>query len=281
MERLLSDTQRALRSVGLEIRDLALLRIGTNVVFESVANDVIVRVAATDRNKPAAAERHLHLVDRLCQQGAPFVPPKSLNVVTVDEGHYATLWSRGQNTEVTTAEFAGLLAATHEMPVPDGELPAWQWRPKVERRLLQAQRDGVPSDLLAPLHRQLERLQATQLPSDQQRLLHGDAHAGNIVRWQGGVRFVDLDDLCTGGIEFDIAKVRVATRRFQTGLEWPQFVRHYPHPLPEERLEHACQIKELTMNTWLASLWSARPETRTELRRRVSEDGAHSNWTPM
>ena len=38
-----------------------------------------------------------------------------------------------------------------------------------------------------------------------EQLLHGEPHAGNLLRTTGGLRFIDLETCCYGPVEFDIA----------------------------------------------------------------------------
>ena len=38
-----------------------------------------------------------------------------------------------------------------------------------------------------------------------EQLLHGEPHAGNLLRTTGGLLFIDLETCCYGPVEFDIA----------------------------------------------------------------------------
>ena len=63
-----------------------------------------------------------------------------------------------------------------------------------------------------------------------EQLLHGEPHAGNLVRTTEGLLFVDRETCCRGPIEFDIAHAT-------TGTWWPTpaVAEHYEGSRPVPR----------------------------------------------
>jgi Ser/Thr protein kinase RdoA (MazF antagonist) len=58
-------------------------------------------------------------------------------------------------------------------------------------------------ELLANSLRSLRRAVVDRGADEQ--LLHGEPHAGNLLRTTSGMRFIDLETCCYGPVEFDIA----------------------------------------------------------------------------
>jgi Ser/Thr protein kinase RdoA (MazF antagonist) len=46
-----------------------------------------------------------------------------------------------------------------------------------------------------------------------EQLLHGEPHAGNLLRTADGMRFIDLETCCYGPVEFDIAHTPIEVGR--------------------------------------------------------------------
>ena len=59
------------------------------------------------------------------------------------------------------------------------------------------------TDIDLHIHRSLRRAVVDRGADEQ--LLHGEPHAGNLLRTTGGMRFIDLETCCYGPVEFDIA----------------------------------------------------------------------------
>ncbi len=62
---------------------------------------------------------------------------------------------------------------------------------------------GADRELLADVLGSLRRAVVDRGADEQ--LLHGEPHAGNLLRTTGGLRFIDLETCCYGPVEFDIA----------------------------------------------------------------------------
>ncbi len=70
-------------------------------------------------------------------------------------------------------------------------------------------------------------------PNLAEQLLHGEPHAGNLLKTKNGLLFIDLETCCRGPVEFDIAHV-------------PEEVsEHYPGA--DQELLRECRILMLAM----------------------------------
>jgi hypothetical protein len=65
------------------------------------------------------------------------------------------------------------------------------------------------------------------------RPLHGDAHTGNVLTTRSGPRWMDLEDVCCGPVEWDLASRTVT----------PAFVDAYPGEIDRERLEECRDLR--------------------------------------
>ena len=68
-----------------------------------------------------------------------------------------------------------------------------------------------------------------------EQLLHGEPHAGNLLRTQKGLLFVDLETGCRGPVEFDIAHAPAAVSE--------------RYPGADQQLVQLCRMLVLTMIT--------------------------------
>jgi Ser/Thr protein kinase RdoA (MazF antagonist) len=142
---------------------------------------------------------------------------------------------------------------------------------------------GVPDSLVDFLSGELNNLeQSAVVHSQAGTAIHGDAHKGNVVSTEKGLRWVDLDTFALGDPEVDLAPARVASQRFQVSAgAWEEFLGGYCRPFDEERLDHYSRLKQLTMTSWLATLWRIRPETRPELLHRIETFREEAEWHAM
>lgn len=279
----------ALSRQGVEVGELQVLRRGSHLVLRGSDNETIVRVRSVaagedDREVEQALQRWNRIVFDLLGNGAPIVPPLSVEPARIDESHLAVAWPFGEPLEEPWTELPKLVRLLHDCP-PDARLPQWSThgvRQKVAERLESAAE--VPISLRAEISGRAERLlKAPPMISDYV-VVHGDAHPGNCVLWNGRPSLIDLDDLALGPRELDLAPMVTALRRFDRKSNAAgTIVSSYGKGLIDESaLEWFCELREVTMNSWLASLWSSRPEAQAELVKRVSSwNGAGERWCQM
>lgn len=201
----------AARSQGLPTAGPRVLRDLTNVLVHLAPAPVVARVPialAALRPRAWVAEQ-VELARFLVDRGAPVAPP----AVDVDPGPHdaggfaVTFWQLVDHDESRfDAEAAGrALARLHDAlrdyPHP---LSTFDRLDEVER-LLSEQR---PSELITPA--QLDRLRevfrllrAELLPPG--RPIHGDSHFGNVLWTPAGPLWSDIENVCEGPIEYDLA----------------------------------------------------------------------------
>lgn len=262
--------------------ELSLLRVGTHIVVRSRDPDLILRVDCL-AHEAVTVEAWNAVLQRLAAAHLPIVPPLRREVLWLSESCYATLWPLGDpaNSQVSLGLLLGQL---HDSTVDKLGLPEWtplSARQKIHDRLDRAG-SVLPSDIAAELRRRTEAVFERSLDFGERVIAHGDAHMGNVVILAGRPAFVDLDDLTLGPRELDLAPSVVTGRRFK-GDAWSNRVleEYGTNRLDPARLDWFCELREVTMNSWLATLWNHRPEARAELVHRVATWEGGGRWHPM
>jgi len=178
-----------------------------NVVVHLAPAPVVARVAGRTRLVRPQSERlaaGVRLGSFLAANGAPVVPPNA----ELDPGSHrhggtvVTFWTYvDERATAPPAETAAALRKIHRVAARfDAALPDYD--PRAEALDIAALLDAR-DDELAPLVRSAaERL---VLPNSRRQPLHGDAHLGNAVETPDGVLWNDLEEVCTGPVEWVLA----------------------------------------------------------------------------
>ena len=145
-------------------------------------------------------EREIAVATHLVRRGAPVVAPWERPGPFLVNGFDVSLWRfvDQQAGVVSSAEFGRLLRELHTaLDTFPGDLP-----PLI----------GPLTDIRSALTRSddavLHRAAATLIPlalSWPRRVLHGDAHTGNVLVTADGPQWIDFEDTCTGPLEWDLA----------------------------------------------------------------------------
>jgi hypothetical protein len=266
---------------GVSRERLAIVRVGTHVVVRSSQPDLILRVDCPALH-PESVESWNRLLTDMARSGAPIVPPLQAAVLDLGTECAATLWPLA-DTRAQDVRIGVLIRNLHDSEVPVG-LPQWDFesaRVKILDRLAMA-RDFIPADVDETLESRVNQV-FSDLPEFREYVLtHGDAHAGNIVRLHERPVFVDLDDLSLAPRELDLAPSVVTGARFK-GNDWAQQVLddYGRGQLDEYVLRWFASLREVTMNSWLATLWRERPDARSELLHRIATWEGGGQWHPM
>lgn len=161
-----------------------------------IAGDVVIKLHAS-RTDAAA------LAGRLAAAAASeqFVPPLDARVHTAPDGSSATVWPLVEVADAASdvqplAETGALLAGLHRVRAPAG-LPRHGWPERLDRAI-----DRAPAELRALG----VRLAAEARRDEPDALVHGDWHLGQLGRWQGGWRLLDIDDVGAGDPAWDLAR---------------------------------------------------------------------------
>jgi Phosphotransferase enzyme family len=213
-------TERALRAVaavarnhGLPVDRMRVVRDLTNVLVHLEPAPVVARVPITlarfrDRDWFAQV---VALARFLVDAGAPVAPPTDEADPGPHEhdGLLLELWTHvDHDPERFDPAAAGRsLRDLHEAlaTYPD-PLPTFDRLDEVGRLLPSlAISDDVSADDLAALREAHARLSAEPVP--QGTPLHGDAHLRNILWSSSGPLWSDLENVCAGPVEYDLAAV--------------------------------------------------------------------------
>ena len=265
--------------------DLEVVRVGANIVVRSEAEGLIWRISQgvvreqITRNVLAAAEL----------SRAPVVPPATLDVATADPDYAMTQWPLARTLPQAGA-YAALgdcLSRLHHIS-PPSRLPRFNDFSLIDRRLELARKHGAPKPLLNRLRTRADRVVPVmrEVVRSGDSLVHGDAHVGNLVELGGAAKLIDLDGLCVGPWQLDLLPTKVAYDRL--GLpeqHWNDFIDACGSTICEwEFAAIATTYREITILTWLASLWGE-SGVAEELTHRLETWDAppreHPPWRPL
>lgn len=171
--------------------DAELLRVG----------GVVVKLHAPHTHTGALAERL-----ELAAGSEHFVPSLTGRVYAAPDGRAATVWPLVPVVDPTTvthpwSDAGALLAGLHRVPPPNpapAQLPRHGWPERLARAVERAPAElrGLGVRLVAEAGR----------PERSGGLLHGDWHLGQLGRWRGRWRLLDIDDLGVGDPAWDLAR---------------------------------------------------------------------------
>src|SRR5699024_4668296 len=126
------------------------------------------------------------------------------------DGFAITLWTfYDAGAEVSAAAYGAALHRLHAgmRTIPQGSVPHALDRVSAARRLLGDSEltPDLPDGDRELLVQVLADLPAELDDRDRGQLLHGEPHAGNLLSTAQGPMFIDLETVCRGPIEFDLA----------------------------------------------------------------------------
>jgi hypothetical protein len=236
-----SEVQRAVEAgsstastLGLRVDDAVVVHNSNRVVVRLTPCDVLARV--TPLVPPGADDLEVEVARRLADTGSPVaeLAPGVEPRVHVHDGFTITLWRYYEpvgSSDIAPAEYAQALARLH------AGLRRLEVRaPHFTERVAQAQEliadPGQTPQLPGPDRELLGGILCRQsigisgLGTGEQ-VLHGEPHAGNLLRTPEGLLFVDFETCCRGPVEFDIAHAMLPAEDGRT-LPAVDVCRHYP-----------------------------------------------------
>lgn len=172
---------------------------------------VVARVTLTLASRGREAlERELAFAHIAAERGAPVVPPVERAPFERD-GRLITLWRHVEHRRPGPEDAAAVgrsLRALHEAVADaDLDLPRFDRLDEVAVKLATLEPDGVVTEedlalMAAAIGVARERLAALEL---EEQPIHGDAHLGNVLVTAEGPLWVDLENVCRGPVEYDLA----------------------------------------------------------------------------
>jgi len=222
VSRALAATVSLASELGLIVDDAIVIQNSNRLAVRLVPCDVLARVAAPVRRNHEVAAFELEMAQGLggADSLVGVLEPRVQPIVHVRDGFAVTYWKYYEPLpagDITPDEYAraleGLHATLRQLAVD---------APHFTDRVDEAQaivRDGSRSpdladddrELLTNTLRSLRRAVVDRRANEQ--LLHGEPHAGNLLKTANGMRFIDLETCCHGPVEFDIAHVPIEVGR--------------------------------------------------------------------
>ncbi len=196
-----------LRAHGFEISTWATLSTSSRAVISLEPGAWVAKIAPREAQENMA--RELAIAGHCAAAGAPVVAPSADFSLLCGENAVVSLWPRAgivgepSSADVCAAYRALRLALdSFPEPLPDfriglngaGELLARSVTPLLtagERELL----DETLNEAMAALASKQWRAHA----------LHGDAHTGNVLFTEAGLRWIDFEVACSGPVEWDLS----------------------------------------------------------------------------
>jgi Phosphotransferase enzyme family len=242
VSRALTATTSVASEVGLSVGDAIVIQNSNRLAVRLVPCDVLARVAATVGRNQEGAVFELEMARRLEETESPIavLEPRVEPLVYVRDGFAVTYWKYYEplpDGNIAPVEYAQALERLHAgMRQLDVIAPHFTDRVEEAQAVV---RDRTQSPELVDADRELLsnalhslRRVIVDWGADEQ-LLHGEPHAGNLLRTTSGMRFIDLETCCYGPVEFDIAHA-------------PDEVGDH-YALADRRLLRNCRILVLTM----------------------------------
>jgi Ser/Thr protein kinase RdoA (MazF antagonist) len=199
--------------LGLSVQRAIIMQNANRLVVRLVPCDVLARIAAPIRRNLEVAAFELEVARALADADSPVavLEPGVEPLVHVRDGFAITFWQYYEPlpAAATPVEYAQALERLHA-GMRQLDAPAPHFTDRVDEAL-SIVRDRARSPELADADRELLtnslhslRRAVVDRGADEQ-LLHGEPHAGNLLRTTSGMRFIDLETCCYGPVEFDIA----------------------------------------------------------------------------
>lgn len=272
---------------GLDPRGARLLRFTNNAVFLLAKQPVVVRILG------AASLRHRvgKVVDVARWMEAHDVPAvrllPGLPQPVVAGSLHATVWRATPDTGAppTAADLGRLLRRLHELPPPRFTLPRWAPLDDVRRRL-------TDTDVLSDEDRSflIERCDGARRALDElrfphrDRVVHGDAHLGNVIASPSGPVLCDFDSTCLGPPEADLVPLPVGLRRFGgSDATYAQFSDAYGYDVTGwHGFGVLREIRELKLVTSALPVVRGNPALGAEMFRRLDDfrrGDRNATWT--
>jgi len=200
--------------LGLSVADARVIQNANRLAVRLVPCDVLARVATSVRENHEGAAFEVEMARRLEEADCPVavLEPRVEPLVHLRDGFAITYWKYYEPlpaADTTLAEYTQALERLHA-GMRQLDAPAPHFTDRVEEaqtivrdrsrspELLDADRELLTNSLRSLRRAVVDRGAAEQL-------LHGEPHAGNVLRTTSGMRFIDLETCCCGPVEFDLA----------------------------------------------------------------------------
>jgi Ser/Thr protein kinase RdoA (MazF antagonist) len=201
-------------ALDFRVDDAVVLHDSNRLAVRLLPCDLLARVAPSVRRNHEGAAFEVEMAQQLEEADCPIavLEPRVEPRVHVRDGFAITYWTYYEPlpaADTTSAEYAGTLERLHtamrqlDPPAPHFTDRVEEAQSIVRDRSQSPELIDADRELLAHSLRSLRRAVVDRGADEQ--LLHGEPHAGNLLRTTSGLRFIDLETCCYGPVEFDIA----------------------------------------------------------------------------
>jgi hypothetical protein len=247
-------------ALDLRVDDAVALHNSNRLAVRLLPCDVLARVATPVRRNHEVAAFEVEMARQFEEAHCPIaaLEPRVEPRVHLRDGFAITYWTYYEPlpaADTTLAEYAQALERLHagmrriDAPAPHFTDRVEEAQSIVRDRSQSPELIDADRELLTNSLRSLRRAVVDRGADEQ--LLHGEPHAGNLLRTTSGMRFIDLETCCYGPVEFDIAHA-------------PNEVGDH-YPLADPLLLRDCRILMLAMiAAWRADRDDDFPNGRAE-----------------
>ena len=210
------------------------MHIRANAVYHLPRERVVARIRFTPASYEAVLERFaaaVRVTRWLRSQGFPSVEPLDIDQPVIVPSHVATFWRYAAVTARTgrdATSLGHLLRQLHSLPPPPFPLPEANLLGSLRADLSSG--DAVPArerNWLLARADELERQYRESFSALGTGLVHGDAHAGNLLHTPGRVLLGDWDSVSYGPRELDLTPTSMWFRFGRPQAEWRSFCAAY------------------------------------------------------
>ncbi len=226
---------------GLAADDVVTISNSNRLVVRLMPCDVVARVTSPEALAPAAARAtwlsgegyrarlatEVELVRRLAEYGSPVagLEARVEARVFMQDGFAITVWCHFEPVRqmLRPAEYAAALERLHSgLRQIDVATPHFTDRLAATEHDV-GSRDVTPDladsdrSFLADTLQELREAVLTRSATEQ--ILHGEPHAGNVLKTKNSPLFIDFEDIVRGPVEFDLAWVPREVSRHYPGVD--------------------------------------------------------------
>jgi hypothetical protein len=204
--------------IGASSDGARLLRLTNNAVFVLPTAELVVRIIRSYGLRDRV-RKVVQLADYFEEVGAPTIRLAAGIEQPVEvDGLLATIWRYvpPAATEPTVADLGAALRRFHNLDAVSVAVPGWDPVADARRRLADAEQlKARDREFLLDWCDRLAPRVADLNAHAQRRLIHGDAHVGNLLRQPDGQPVLcDFDATCAGPWQVDLVAVTVGEARF-------------------------------------------------------------------
>lgn len=237
----------------------------------------LVARIGVDTSHLARLNQELHVATWLADSGLPTPRPASSppgRQLAIKQGRVFTWWEYlPSQTHTDLPGLMRLLRHLHVLRDPRPDIAVFDPWARIPGQIAAA--EGLASLDRARLRRRWEVLRgrwvSSRWSSEEQVVIHGDAHLQNTLVYRGRAFLLDLEDVRLGPWQWDAISPLVHRRAgWISDVEYRAAVEAYGlDPADESDIELLVSIRMLRMTCWLASRTGREPELAGAVRRRI------------